>query len=165
MTAKLLLMALARLSDAGPTVAMGVVVAATVGVEVALDVGELLEPHPVIKAIGSIAAKIKEPAISFFTMHLLKFFLEFQIILKSRRVLKARTMPFDHSRPLNGKYGYRWTKTTKRAPLKFFGRRQSGAFLIKMRLSSPDLISFVQRESSPRWEPPPYSWRLRDLFF
>jgi len=49
-------------------VAVTVDVVIAVGVEVAfVEVGELLEPHPVIKATGIIAVKIKEPAISFFT--------------------------------------------------------------------------------------------------
>src|SRR5665213_1059563 len=81
------LLAAPRTSAAGPADTMvAVAVAATVliavGVEVAFEfdeVGELLEPHPAIKAIGSDAVKIKQPAISFFTIASPEFFLEFQI--------------------------------------------------------------------------------------
>src|SRR5665213_2957621 len=56
-----------RLSVAGGTGKVGVAVAAA-GVEVALleEVG-VLEPHPVIKAMGTITVKIKKPSKNFFT--------------------------------------------------------------------------------------------------
>jgi hypothetical protein len=58
---------------------MGVFAGVEVGVGLD-EVGELLEPHPVIKAMGSIAAKIKEPAaINFFTIASPEIFLVFQI--------------------------------------------------------------------------------------
>ena len=75
--AALALPAAPRLSGDGGTgkvavgVAVNTVVFAAVGVEVAVavpltEVG-VFEPHPVIKAIGSITVKIKKPKKNFFT--------------------------------------------------------------------------------------------------
>jgi hypothetical protein len=75
------LLAAPKASAAGPTVGMGVMgvlvgVKVTVAVGLLFEVGELVVLHPVIKAIGSIAVKIKNPKRNFFTFASPELFFE-----------------------------------------------------------------------------------------